>query len=740
MNTTPRPPKPSEGRNDPVARRIRYTIMTAILLTAVTASCIVATTIASRFKSRIDVTTTRDHALSQRTKSVLSGLTDDYEITVSAAIASIDRRARQRIADVLDEFIAASPRLSIRWIDSGSMSGRDDFAAFLTDLSARHADTVERHSTALAAAAEASAALAAGLPELAESLRSLRDAIPASDPRRPELDQLASFSRTLAEEFTRLPENLGLAANTSFADVVIPAADAAQQQVAPLLTAAAETLDQLAAYLRSVVAQAPDEPQRDASVRAESLSVSMRDSAARAGDALARLRPLEPLTIARAMQSRDVVLVSSPTSTVAIDFMAIFPTSQAIDAAQTSHAEIRFAGEELITTALASLANPATSIVVFVHAERTRMFAESGGPTLVALRAFGGLLNRLQLRRASLTEWAVALDDQAPSLSRLNPSGDRPVVWCVLPSPSPFALDPSRGATAADRIQRIDKLGRAVTALIRSGADLIINTDPSDLPGSGAPDPVAEAVAALGARVDTARPLIRQERSHSGAITYPFQVLDQASADHPIGNAISALRTILPWVCPITLDASNDMMRTHPILTVPAGPTVWGESQWLALRLQFIRLQQPFQPAVFPDPPTPNESRDNTLGPWIVAAAIERDRSLVESPMRGTSHTRPQRAVIVGSPTWFDDAYTTATERIAGRNIWRFPGNMELLDAAVDWLSHRDDLIAPGPRARDIARIGPLTPAQVATIRWTLILGLPVAVLLIGGVIRLLNR
>ena len=45
-------------------------------------------------------------------------------------------------------------------------------------------------------------------------------------------------------------------------------------------------------------------------------------------------------------------------------------------------------------------------------------------------------------------------------------------------------------------------------------------------------------------------------------------------------------------------------------------------------------------------------------------------------------------------------------------------------------------MIAPSARTADIPRIGPMSDAQLATLRYALIFGLPIGVLALGAVFR----
>jgi hypothetical protein len=108
-------------------------------------------------------------------------------------------------------------------------------------------------------------------------------------------------------------------------------------------------------------------------------------------------------------------------------------------------------------------------------------------------------------------------------------------------------------------------------------------------------------------------------------------------------------------------------------------------------------------------------------GPWTLAAAVERANA-------GSK----QRVVVVGSSGWFFDTITQAAASVDGRVVAQFPGNMELFDASVLWLTGGDELIAQSPQADAVPLVGAIDPQRLLVLRLLLILGVPLAVLALG--------
>lgn len=709
----------------PTARRTRYGVRTLILLAAVTVSCIVAPMLAARHARRFDVTATRDNALSPRTLAVLGSLDGPREVIISADLSRLDRRARARIGDLLDEFARAAPRLSANWIDTSSEDGRRAFGAMLGRFADRERDLIAAHASVLTSAAEAAEALPADLSALSDALKSLAESLDAFDQRRAQTEQNAAVLRTIASQLAPAAEAARRAATNTLAGVALPDGPGALERLLPPLQDVARACEALASATRAPDPSKP-QPTDDANRAIAELAPRVRDRAATAADAVARLKPLQTLTVARLLQSQDAVLVASPTALTAIQFDALFPTGPA------GGAGVRFAGEELITAALASLSGESSPIVVLVHADAAPLLSPSGAPTPIARRSFARLLDRLALRRIEIAEWPVAARDAPPDRATLDATRSRPIVWVIFPAPSRAAIDPRDSAAVAARTQRIGKLAAAVQKLVNSGESVLLSVDPSDLPAVGEPDPIAAAVLPLGVRLDSARPLVRLESSPSGPVTWTLHSTTTIeSADHPIAKACAGLTVALPWATTLEAASAEPGVSFAPLLSIAASESTWGESQWFGFR--YANLRQPLSPLLLADPPQRDPARDATAGPWVIAGAVER-----ANPTDAAA--RPQRALIVASPSWFDDFFTQAADTVDARPVRLFPGNAELFESGVYWLAGLDQLIATSPQAREISRIPSMNSRQISILRWALIAGVPLGVLIFGGIARLARR
>jgi len=243
-------------------------------------------------------------------------------------------------------------------IDTSTPASLSAFTELLTELTAQNAESIAEHATKIADAARGAEALAETVQLLDPLIKAARDAYPETDERHTSLNELAARIRNLVPNLNAAGAQANEAATATFASVVIPNASVANEHVVPVLLDAGATLDIAVRYAQTLL----DHETRErtlADLRAISeAAVPMRDTALLAAENIQSLGVLSTLDIARALQSADAVLIINPRKTTAIDFRSLFPPTALINAKNGSGAEITFAGEELIASALASINNP----------------------------------------------------------------------------------------------------------------------------------------------------------------------------------------------------------------------------------------------------------------------------------------------------------------------------------------------------------------------------------------------
>ncbi|MCC6319921.1 MAG: hypothetical protein IT438_00610 [Phycisphaerales bacterium] len=732
MTSTGRPGSVEASGNPRGRSRVRLALQSAVLLLAVTACCMFAGLIADRYPAHVDVTGTREHELSARTLGVLSRLDGDYELIVTMNSAAAEPRAAQRTRDVLDAFERAAPRLKATVIDVAGETGLAELDGALNRLVDRSARELTEAQGSLDGVAGAFPELSASMERLSSSLEGAEKTVTGtggnSDALRKFLVDAPALFRLQAQDLAGSVERSRAAIRQPIGRTPVPSLDTA---VGVMQTPLNRLFGQLSDFQQSAEAavKAGDEVIPEATKQRLRPAIGevprIKDRVAKLLATLERQSKPPIVTVARVLERASAAVVvgpprsaepgkKAPRTIAAVDIETLFPPlAPGGRETGTISIDLRARTEDLLGSALASLNDATSPIVVLTHAEAVRF--SPGYERFVELAA------RLQMRGIGLAEWAVAFDDGPPDLSGTNPGGVRPVVYVVLYTPGP----------SVEAAARLAKMSRAVEGLYASGKPILFSATPSTLPAIGQPDLMVDFFASCGVSIDTGRPLLRQV----GTPANPAVAADVLPAGegggegaHAIDSAIRGLRVRLPWALPIRLDGSKANGATlTPLLSVTTDGRTWAESQWTdyaavpAAKRNMIRPQ---------DLPKADSSRDDSQGPWTVAAAVERAQS------GGAS----QRLVFVGSNTWFRDDVAEAAELVGNRVRLINPGNSELFEAAVYWLAHKDGSIGASPESHEVSIIpNDLSPGLLSAIRWMLIAGLPVLILLTGAAWRIVR-
>jgi hypothetical protein len=719
MSIPPGPAAPAIGATTTAAqRRWRVGVMTLVLVLAATVSLVIVNLLAARMPVRWDVTLTGEHRLSPRTGAVLARVKERHEIVVAGPLsdrASIDPQARQRTQDVIAQLASSSRGLvTSTTIDTGSAEGLRKYQDLLTRLAGREADKAARQSEAVASAAATAVRLADQLEALSPRLQAVGAAVtpdsPSAGANKAYFEQRAAESRLSARGLRDISASVQKILQARLDPLPIPDTEQASALLRPALGDLQTGLASIVENIRKFAAsESIPAPARDAARPLVEDIAKLRDETALARDALERLPRLDLLRIAGALRSGNAVLVIGPPAEgiTALEFAALFPPPAT--GGGGSRADYARSSEELLTTALGTLVNPARPIVVLLHAQ-TRAAMEK-------LPIFDAISERLAMRGIDLLLWPVVESSEPPSTARLDPSGARPVVYVCF-NTAGFA----GGKPGETGQERVAKLAKALDSLIDAGKSVLMSIMPSTAPSYGEKDATTAFLAQFGLEADSGRPILKERITPEGRRVEAFQILQPGPGDHPILAAVRGLPTRFEWPIPLhPISPAPDRTTVTPLYTVD-DPNSWAESQWLGL------FQVPMsQHASVPNPPANDSSHDDSKGPWIVAAAAERT-------LPGLDH--PQRLVVVGSNSWFADPILREPMQIEGRVVAANPGNGELFEASVMWLARQDDLIAQSATARAAPIIVPLSQTTLLLLKLAASVGLPVLVLAAGAAYR----
>jgi len=187
-------------------RRAKFGAMTLVLVLATCASLFLINVLAKRFVHRFDVTSTREHQLSPRSKVLVGTLKGDYEIVIAAPLKdprAVDRRALARLVDVLDQFKRASSRgasIATTLIDTGSADGAARYAELLDRLRSRDQAKLDKQVTDLQTAQSSAESFAEWLEAVVTQMTTLRGMLPSegtvANAARAYLDRRAAECRS----------------------------------------------------------------------------------------------------------------------------------------------------------------------------------------------------------------------------------------------------------------------------------------------------------------------------------------------------------------------------------------------------------------------------------------------------------------------------------------------------------------------------------------------------------------
>lgn len=711
------------GARGAAGRRARYALQAAALVFAATAVCVLAGLLAARFPARIDATATREHRLSARTEAVLAGLKEPYEIIVAANFAMLEPGTADRTRGVLQNLERASGNVRVTEIDVGARGGAERLDETMRRIVDRFRPQLEAQRKGLGALAAGAAGMRASLTTLSETLLGLQKGVKDEDPNAGVLRRWfgdgAAQCRLYAEELGKAGATASAAAGAPVDAPSTPGADDAVRGAKQAVSQALSAVASINTGLDSMGKAAPGAVAPETAGAARSAVLQVAQVRGALGQALAGLEDLPRTPVGpvwRLLQQTSTAVIVGPPGAArggvtSLDLSSIFPVRPP-EGVPSVPQDLRARAEELLSGALASLSRTDAPIVVLVHGQDVRI-----APAFVPLAP---LVDRLGLRGVDFAEWAVGMDDEPPSLKALDPKGERPVVWVVA------SMAPGK----ADDAARMARLAKAAAKLVGEGRSVLINAVPSGTAAIGQKDAMVEFLEPLGITVDTARPLLRQGTTPRGRVVSPDLAVADPRAEHAVSAALRGQALYLAWAVPVRAGEPKPGVTVTPVVRIEDdGGAVWAESEWQG----FLQVPAEQRANLF-DPPAPNTSRDDTKGPWTVVAAVER---AVGGDKAGG---KPQRLLVVGNNKWMDAGVLgEAVDLGGGRTVPAWPGNMELLDAGVSWLAGQDGLIAAGPSSGAVAVIPPLAPGVVTALRWGLVGGVPVLILLVGAVWRLMR-
>ncbi|MDX2130902.1 MAG: hypothetical protein SFY69_02470 [Planctomycetota bacterium] len=732
----PPPARPPAPRVRTGSAKSRARLLAGVVMGCATIALVLGVVLAERFRLRPDVTTMNEQSLAPRTERTLDALETPHRLVIAADIATIDRRAWQGVTDVLDAMQRHQPLFSWTPIDTNSTRGLGAYNQLVGELVERDRSVLAEQTATVELANAGVVALSSYLGDtLAPMLAQLQEGMPGSTTEmlahRRTLEQLAARTRLASRDLTDGASQSAEALRSRLGQTPLPATDRASVILVQRLDHTVQLLADIARQLRTLsngpMANSPFAEQAAPAIPGVE---QRRDQAGVVLDSLRKLKRPDLLRVTDVLERGSAALVVGPPGggIAAIDMESLFPTAPVLDVGGMSATDVRRRAEELVTSSLAALLTPRQPIVMLVHAESTTLLDQ---PQL-----FQRLLQRMRLRGIDVVEWSVVLSETPPSLLAVdpearNPARARPIVYVSIAPDSSAAAPRAGGVSGA---QRAARLGEVLEQLVTRNENVLLCMNPSVLPGYGEPDPTVQVLAHFGLAADTGRPLVRELFSTRGRTVETALLTQALDGATPLNGAMHGLPTAVTWPITLVERPAPDRVRLTmvPLLSVDASSTLWTESQWLRIWQTPPEARSLIPPA---DQPVYDDGRD---GRWPEGKESARGQQwlLAASVQRFEVGKKPQRAVIIGSNSWFIDSVSQAMMSVDGRAALRNPGNLELFESSVYWLADLDALIAQTPTAQATSMIGPMSESSLRRLQLGIIVGMPLSVLLLGAAYR----
>ena len=687
--------KPS---NEQSRRRTAYALnVTAMVVIAMVLVVILNWWLGYRRFIRFDFTATRRYSLSAQTQKVLGELKGDYRIVTlfgNSYSPAIDPYLNQ-VRDLVEEYGRRSDHITVQQI----LPGRDE-----AQLDILYGDLAERYKT---------------------TLQPLREAIQEAQST---LDQFQQAGLKLVPALEALEKNPALGGQSKLKDIVeqvrLILSRLGQQIEEPMervkrsldepmpdYQAAKTTLTQLFSDLDARVLTIVVDEFQSAS-KDDKVHASVRDQLLPLIEQLEHLRGMiKPrLEALRAIQSsqeyddlRSQLQRQDSVALLSKDQVRLIPLNDMFrqpdpgsGATAGQELELRFQGEEKLTGTLVSLQMKKPPLVVLVNTTGTPVLGRGNPQT-----TYNQVAERLRSANMRVQEWNPVgggtdmFGRPQPPQPAPQPEQGQKAIWVLLPTAPPNPRNPMAGMAVNNAIATVKQR-------MEAGDGALITVAASGGARFGAPDPAVDLLKPYGITVQNDRVIV-QEVAVSEDQT---QAVMQHTVDHwpdamDVSKALSGMPGIFFYASPMVLGKVEGAKR-WPLAELH-GKNLWAERDLQSLPNNAKRDEE--------------EAGDS----FIVAAAAQKGDS---------------RVIAVADPIWATDFIVTLGGiRILGSDDVigaRFPGNAELFVNSVYWLAGLDQLIAASPRSQDIRRIESISPQGLVALRWTLLLGMPLATIAAG--------
>ena len=643
-----------------------------------------------------------------------AGATADRE-----AAAAIDRQA-DVVSDLLDEYASRGKDITVETIDPKLNPSKAD--ALIEQVTDQYGGEVKKYKAF-------TDSLAGKYDEIAKTATAERAKVAPLRAQLPDTDEGVGLAQVLSSVgevpgFLKQYQQAYQSALRQKPPDYKGVADSVSGKMTDLSTFLGQLVEQFNAYKSK-----PSVPADVRKYMADAVPTyqSMRKQADDLVKEAKGLGELKLDTIREALHQDNAILVRGPHDWKVIRYDQVWKNDSRdlrnLGTGVTPHP--RFAGEQMITTAILALEQPTKTKVCFVRAGGQPL-AESGGQ-------FSSVASRLRDYNFDVTDkdltgqWQMqAMQQQMPSAPEPSDADVDDAIWVVFTQQDQPQQNPMMGAQPPASIapKVADHLAKghhwADGKRLPGGCAYVLALPRGDTLGDALSpfgvtiraDAVAvhELVKSDGAAADTGDRINEVEKN---PVVFPIKDWGRS----PITDTLAGLPGVL-LQSTVVETAKVPGATNTPLIPVPGapdGPPCWGETN-----LESTQGTPTFDKATDLPPPL------------FAAASAERtaDGSRVVVMGSTPSFIGSDVGALSGSIVDFPDPELLNRGVVAPK----FPGNAEFFMNGVFWLAHQEPMIAISPAAMTVSRLAPMSRLGLGF--WhvgVLLIGLPGLVLAAGA-------
>ncbi len=432
-----------------------------------------------------------------------------------------------------------------------------------------------------------------------------------------------------------------------------------------------------------------------------------------------RITKLAPLKVNDVISNldKDTILILGNDAAKVVTANQIYTATQSAGGGTSPKI---FNGEQQISSALFAMSNPNKIKVVFVTVTPQNLLSGN----------YSDMQQLLQDNNFDVTEWsppAPPSPDNPSPPSTPPPAEGKGVVWVVFTPEAPDQQAMMFGGGMPDAKPVLEATRRHMA----EGGQVLFMADPAGMLSGAAGFAYDDLVKSFGINVQPKytvwqlRDQVDPDTQQHISQPIPYVMIDRFEKSQ-ITDPIQSLPTVFG---PIRTDAGAGVgfvtvvgiqkplptgVDAKVLVNTPSGPDYWGETDSAGT--------PKYDPGVDMQAPMP-----------IAAIGVKNQG---QKDKDGSS--LEQRIAVFGAKMLGTNFYIDPVQFTDGTTVYespKFPGNQELMKNTILWLAGYENMIAVSAKVDPAARIGDVSPLALTFIRLGMVALLPLAVLILGGII-----